>query len=308
MAYHPSAMTPLVRRYAPRSLGARGPVPIRPPFLGDITSSALSIVNTSPLGTVTRPLTTIFSSLKGIFGTGDVSPFQDQQIKNLADLAARGNLWALQALMGESGRWGLVMVDGGRTAHLNEYQANLPNVGGSASDSTRKWWLEGASNWGGQISQYPDRDLFAGPTSRYGSTDLAYKAAQAVAQGYGVALPPPTMQPFQGGYKNATNAAGYNIGGLPADEVQAAGGVKPPLVFRPVLTPPASITSAGNPGIAANLYGTPQLEPAVPPGQSGYATQVARSGLAMGTGSGMGSLPLILGAGALAWVLLKGRR
>lgn len=264
MAYHPSAITPLVRRYAPRSLGARGPVPIRPPFLGDITSSALSIVNTSPLGTVTRPLSSIVSSLGGLFGLGKpyVAKDEVQEGQSLLALVQQGPTsptWiaAFQALMGRTGRYGWV-------ACVDKRSITPPYMAAS-----------------GEFNAYPN--VVTGP-SNTPAKDNNWKLFQAACQYFGIPVPPTSVQ----------------------------GSMTNPVRWTPtptVATPPGSaLDSAGNPGIAANLYGTPQLEPAVPPGQSGYATQVARSGLAMGTGGGMGSLPLILGAGALAWVLLKGRR
>lgn len=174
----------------------------------------------------------LVGSVSNLFGTGDVSPFQDQRIRDLATLAAsdiRGNWWAFQWLCGESGRWGLVWVDGGRRAHL-------PAIPHSAQDDVRKWLVEGASNYGGGVAA----DAVAGPTTRYGSQDLAYQAALMIAQEYGITLPAPTLPTVDGGYKDVGNIVGTGIppASVPGNYLAAAGATGPLK-----LVPPSAVGS-----------------------------------------------------------------
>lgn len=114
--------------------------------------------------------------------TGDVSPFQDAQIDHLADIATDGkSWWAMEALLGESGRVGAVTITGGRASHAAAFLAGNPT--GSGAD-VKSWWGGVAGNWGGP-------DGLIGPTVHVGSQDRAWAWLQKLAPVWGVTVPQP---------------------------------------------------------------------------------------------------------------------
>ena len=254
----------------------------RRPYMGDVTSSVLAVANSSPIGVVTNPVSTIVKAISGLFGSGDTSPFQDSMIQALAKLAAQGPgyEWAWQWLAGESGRYGAVAVNGGRMAHYAQFGAMAaPLVGESApGGDVQQWAVGGASNWNGN-------DGAAGPTVRTGSQDLAWAALTKLGQAYNVAIPAPNQY--------STNSPG-----------KVANGGNP-TIWTPVLS--GASTGSSNPAIAANLFATPQLSPSTPPGQSGNLTAIARSTMPL-TSASLGGMPLLLVAGVGVGLLLLKRK
>lgn len=120
-------------------------------------------------------------AVAGVFGgTGDVSPFQDTRVQELAELALQHGEPYLSWLAGETGRYGVVVVPGGRA------KARPLLAAGADVDN---WALHGASNWGGSAAD----DGKAGPTVRIGSQDLAWQALQVVCQHLNLTLPPPNQ-------------------------------------------------------------------------------------------------------------------
>ena len=246
-------------RIAPRSMYGSG--------LGDVTGALTTAegVVSNPVGSAVNFLT---SGLTHIFGTGDVSPFQDQQIKNLAQIASDGqSWWAMQMLLGESGRVGAVVVDGGKAAHYQDYTV----VAGTGED-VRKWFLGIAGNWGGQF------DGLAGPTVHVGSQDKAWGVVRQLAGPWGATVPDPNQ--YQ------TNSPG---------RVNNTG--------NPTVWPRPSGSVSVAPGTISTLYGGIPGLPTVPAQPGVVAT--GGSGIVKMTG---GMSPVLLAGLAVGAVLMFKKR
>ena len=155
-------------RIAPRSVFGSG--------LGDVTSTLTTAegIATNPVGSAVNFLT---QGLTKVFGTGDVSAFQDMLVQNTARLAAGGNVSALAALAGLSGRYGAVAVPD-KAGWLDELVGMRPDQGASIR------------SWG---TGDPTRATLVGPIQRYGSQDLAWSAFQQLVSSTGQIVPPPNQ-------------------------------------------------------------------------------------------------------------------
>lgn len=173
MAYLGGRMSRPARRW---TWGLRSRIAPRPMFgagLGDVTSTLTQAegIATNPVGSAVNFLT---SNLSKVFGTGDVSAFQDMLVQNTARLAAGGNVSALAALAGLSGRYGAVAVPD-KAGWLDGLVGMRPDQGAAI----RSW---GAGN-----------PTLVGPIARVGSQDLAWSAFQQLVSSTGQIVPPPNQ-------------------------------------------------------------------------------------------------------------------
>lgn len=239
--------------YTPRQFGAV-----------DVGTVAGAVQN--PIGTGVNFL---LKGVTSLFGTGDVSAYQDMIVQLAMKLAAQGNLSALEVLAGFSGRYGAVSVLD-KLGVLHAMQALRPDQAAAL-----------ANTFGGGNDPHPN---LAGPLARVGTQDLAWRAFQTLLQSAGVAVPPPNQ------YQTNTPGRIGNLGNptiLPLSWPPSAAGGSVPVVVGP--------------GSATGGTGIP-----IDSGTS-FIPDGASSGGAVVPTRATSAVPWLLGLGLVGAVLVGGR-